>query len=235
MTPSARASLARHTLAGIELAPRIVTAEQYERDARLPVFVTDDTVAILADGITVTRTDATGRARTWVLPGLGIAPWLQRTMGLRIREALGVRKADFKTRSDGTRYLHLCWQASRNGRELEPLKHRKAGDFRDVPVPDLIWDMIQPLPDGPLCPGPHGTPYLPYGTASSRFGRHPGPPRRSAACTPTACATSSPAKHSTPTPANSPTSPRSSATTASRPRCGSTSTPAPTPNSASAR
>ena len=161
--------LARHTLSGIELAPRIVTAEQYERDARLPVFVTDATVAALASGITVTRTDTAGRARTWVLPGLGIAPWLQRTMGLRIREALGVRKADFKTRSDGTRYLHLCWQASRTGRELEPLKHRKAGDYRDVPVPDLVWDMITGLPEGPLCPGPHGTPYLPYGTASSRF------------------------------------------------------------------
>ena len=91
--------LARHTLTGIELAPRIVTAEQYERDARLPVFVTDDDGrGSLADGITVTRTDTTGRARTWVLPGLGIAPWLQRTMGLRIREALGVRKADFRTR-----------------------------------------------------------------------------------------------------------------------------------------
>jgi integrase len=92
-------------------------------------------------------------------------------MGLRIREALGVRKADFRTRTDGTRYLHLCWQASENGRELEPLKHRKAGDFRDVPVPDLIWDMIQHLPDGPLCPGPNGTPYLPYSTAANRFAR----------------------------------------------------------------
>jgi integrase len=163
--------LARHTLSGIELAPRVVTAEQYERDARLPVFVTDATVAALATGITATRTDTAGRTRTWVLPGLGIAPWLQRTMGLRIREALGVRRADFKQRRDGTRYLHLCWQASGNGRELEPLKHRKAGDFRDVPVPDLIWDMIAQLPDGPLCPGPGGTPYLPYGTAQSRFGR----------------------------------------------------------------
>jgi integrase len=161
--------LARHTLSGIELAPRVVTAEQYERDARLPVFVTDSTVAALATGLTVTRTDTAGRARTRVLPGLGIAPWLQRTMGLRIREALGVRKADFRTRRDGTRYLHLCWQASRNGAELEPLKHRKAGDFRDVPVPDLVWDMITGLLDGPLCPGPGGTPYLPYGTASSRF------------------------------------------------------------------
>jgi hypothetical protein len=93
-----KGTLARHTLTGIELAPRIVTAEQYEREARLPVFVTDDTVRILAEGITATSTDSRGRARTHVLPGLGVAPWLQRTMGLRIREALGVRKADFRTR-----------------------------------------------------------------------------------------------------------------------------------------
>jgi integrase len=166
-----RGTLARHTLSGIELAPRVVTAEQYERESRLPVFVTDQTVALLADGVTATRTDKRGRARTYQLAGAGIAPWLQRTMGLRIREALGVRKSDFKTRADGTRYLHLCWQAAENGRELEPLKHRKAGDFRDVPVPDMIWDMVQQLPDGPLCPGPHGTPYLPYGTAAGRYGR----------------------------------------------------------------
>ncbi len=130
--------LARHTLTGIELAPRIVTAEQYEQQARLPVFVTDDTVWILSEGITATSTDTRGRARTHALPGLGIAPWLQRTMGLRIREALGVRKADFKTRSDGTRYLHLCWQASENGRELEPLKHRgRRLPRRARPGPDL--------------------------------------------------------------------------------------------------
>ena len=166
-----RGTLARHTLGGIELAPRVVTAEQYEREARLPVFVTDATVAMLADGITAQTTDKRGRTRTRVMPGLGVAPWLQRTMGLRIREALGVRKADFRTRSDGTRYLHLCWQAAENGRELEPLKHRKAGDFRDIPVPDMVWEMVAQLPDGPLCPGPNGTPYLPYGTAVNRFGR----------------------------------------------------------------
>jgi integrase len=166
-----KGTLARHTLTGIELAPRIVTAEQYEAEARLPVFVTDDIVRMLAGGITATRPDSNGKARTHFMPGLGIAPWLQRTMGLRIREALGVRKTDFRTRSDGTRYLHLCWQASRTGRELEPLKHRQAGDFRDIPVPDLVWDMVQQLPDGPLCPGPNGTPYMPYGTARNRFGR----------------------------------------------------------------
>jgi integrase len=149
----------------------IAAAEQYEQQNKGMVQVTDDTVRKLAEGITATGTDRNGRRRTRVMPGVGIAAWLQRTMGLRIREALGVRKADFRQRADGTPYLHLCWQASENGRELEPLKHRRAGDFRDIPVPGMVWDMVQELADGPLCPGPGGTPYLPYSTAANRFGR----------------------------------------------------------------
>jgi Phage integrase family len=164
-----RGTLPRHTLTGIQLGPRVVTAEQYEAEQahKRIVTLTDETVGTLAGGV---RTVTTGpQRRAWAIPGMGIAPWLQRTMGLRIREALGVRKSDFKTRADGTRYLHLCWQATLDGRELEPLKHRKAGEYRDVPVPDMIWDMVQELPDGPLCPGPNGTPYMSYNTAYSRL------------------------------------------------------------------
>jgi integrase len=163
-----RGTIPRHTLSGIQLAPRIVTAEQYEQESRLPVEMPDEAVRALADGLTV-RTWAKAGGHERVTPGLGIAPWLQRTMGLRIREALGVRKSDFRERADGTRYLHLCWQASGDGRKLEPLKHRKAGDFRDIPVPDMVWSMMDALPDGPLCPGPGGAPYLPYPTAAKRF------------------------------------------------------------------
>ena len=163
-----RGTIPRHTLSGIDLAPRIVTAEQWEQENKGLVCLPDEAVRALADGLTV-KTWAKVGPRDRVTPGLGIAPWLQRTMGLRIREALGVRKADFKERPDGTRYLHLCWQASGNGTELEPLKHRKAGDFRDIPVPDMVWNMVQSLPDGPLCPGPKATPYLPYPTAVARF------------------------------------------------------------------
>ena len=165
-----RGVLPRHMLTAIELAPRIVTAEQYEQEHRGLVLLSDDTVRMLADGLTVKAGTRRG-PRTRVIPGLGIAPWLQRTMGLRIREALGVRKSDFKERTDGTRYLHLCWQASENGQELEPLKHREAGQFRDVPVPDMVWNVVAGMPDGPLCPGPNATPYMPYSTASNRFGR----------------------------------------------------------------
>jgi hypothetical protein len=160
--------ITRHALSGIGLGPRIVTAEQYESEHRGFVSVADETVRMLATGIVAERTDKAGRTRAWFLPGLGIAPWLQRTAGLRIREALAVRKADFKVRAGETRYLHLCWQASGDGRTLEPLKHRQAGEFRDVPVPDMIWDMVQTMPDGPLCPG-RATAYLPYPAAQRRF------------------------------------------------------------------
>jgi Phage integrase family len=101
-----KGTIPRHTLSGIQLAPRIVTAEQYEQQSKGMVSVPDDIVAMLAGGLTV-KTDT---------------------------------------------------------------KHRKAGDFRDIPVPDMVWDMMAELPDGPLCPGP-STPYLPYSTARNRFGR----------------------------------------------------------------
>jgi integrase len=166
-----KGTVPRHRLSGIELAPRIVTAEQYEARSKGIVRLPDEAVRALAGGITAVVPDRDGRGRMRVMAGIGIAAWLQRTMGLRIREALGVRRSDFMTRADGTRYLHLCWQASRDGRRLEPLKHRKAGQYRDVPVPDMVWDMVQELPGGPLCPGPNGTPYMPYPTAAGRFAK----------------------------------------------------------------
>ena len=142
-----KGTIARHTLTGIELAPRIVTAEQYEREARLPVFVTGETASMLAEGITVTRTDRNGRPRTHVMPGVGFAPWLQRTMGLRIREALGVRKADFRTRADGTRYLPYGTAANRFGRMLaylgvsgvhtHSLRHQCASEALDASPREL--------------------------------------------------------------------------------------------------
>jgi hypothetical protein len=71
--------------------PRILTAVQYEQQNKGMVAVSDGTVRILAEGITAASTDRRGRPRTRVLPGLGIAPWLQRTMGLRIRKALAAQ------------------------------------------------------------------------------------------------------------------------------------------------
>ncbi len=53
-----------------------------------------------------------------------------RGCGLRIEEALAVCKEDFI--EDGT-VLRVGWQASGDGTKQDPFKHRKAGDYRDVP------------------------------------------------------------------------------------------------------
>jgi hypothetical protein len=172
MDAAARAEkIGRHKLTGIRLTEGTRPAapgddEDDDDEAGGFVFITDAQVRQLAEGITVTG-QGTGRKRT--LQGVGIAAWLQRTIGLRIREALGAEKADFRTRKNGERYLRLRSQASRDGRTRAPLKHRKEGEGRNVPVPDYVWNMVQLLPDGPLCPGPRGTRYMQYNTARERF------------------------------------------------------------------
>ena len=89
-----------------------------------------------------------------------------RGCGLRIEEALGVEKSDF---IEGGAILRLTWQASRDGLNRVPLKHRKQGEYRDVPVPSWLWDMVKDLPDGPLMPGPNGRRFHTYQNARQRF------------------------------------------------------------------
>jgi integrase len=101
------------------------------------------------------------------LNGYGLAVWLMRGCGLRIREALGVRREDFR---DGGMSLHLVAQASLDGTKREPLKARKSGDFRDVPVPAYVWAKVRDLPTGPVVSG-HGTPYATYNSVSKAFSR----------------------------------------------------------------
>jgi hypothetical protein len=52
-----------------------------------------------------------------------------------------------------------------------PLKHRKQGDYRDVPVPTWLWEMVKDLPNGPLSPGHDGRLFEPYVTVRRRFAR----------------------------------------------------------------
>jgi integrase len=96
----------------------------------------------------------------------GICVWLMRGCGLRIEEALAVKKADF--RDNGT-ILRVACQATRDGSETAPLKKRKAGEYRDVPVPTWLWDMVRDLPDGPLTPGNGERAFQLYGTVYERF------------------------------------------------------------------
>ena len=78
------------------------------------------------------------------LNGMGLTIWLMRGCGLRIGEALAVKKECF--RDDG-RTLRVTEQVNQAGK-LQPLKQRKAGEFRDVPVPGYLREMVQGLPDG---------------------------------------------------------------------------------------
>lgn len=161
--------IGRHKLAGINLTESATAApapgDDEDDESSGFTFITDAQVAMLADGITVQD----GHVRKHTLKGVGIAAWLQRTMGLRIREALGAEKADFRTRKNGERYLRLRAQASRDGRGRAPLKHRREGEGRNVPVPDYVWEMVAAMPDGPLCAGPRGSRYMAYNTAWGRF------------------------------------------------------------------
>lgn len=78
------------------------------------------------------------------LNGQGLTIWLMRGCGLRIGEALAVKKSDFR---DNGQTLRICEQVDQAG-ELVPLKQRKQGEFRDIPVPSYLRGMVSDLPDG---------------------------------------------------------------------------------------
>jgi Phage integrase family len=146
--------LARHNLADIALAdhgPKNLRSDF--------VFPSYEQVKFVADG---GFNPETKRA----IGGAGLCVWLMRGCGLRIEEALAVSKEDF---IEGGTVLRVMWQASGNGRDREPLKHRKRGEYRDVPVPSWLWTMVKDLPDGPLMPGLGGKPFQRYGTIYFRF------------------------------------------------------------------
>ena len=76
------------------------------------------------------------------LGDLGLLVWTGRLAGLRIGESLGLNIADFT--EDGT-VLRLSRQRMSNG-TLGPLKSRKAGEFRDIPVPAALWAKVSEAP-----------------------------------------------------------------------------------------
>ena len=144
--------LSRHRLDGIELA-------DYGRYSRKGfVFPSYEQVRFVADG-------GMNPEPRRAVRGAGLCVWLMRGCGLRIEEALAVSKEDFI--EDGS-VLRVAWQASGDGTRREPLKHRKAGEYRDVPVPSWLWEMVRDMRDGPLIPG-NGRLFQRYGTVYFRF------------------------------------------------------------------
>jgi integrase len=76
----------------------------------------------------------------------GLLVWLMRGCGLRIGEALAVKAESF---NGGT--LRITEQLLPNGTH-GPLKHRKAGDYRDVPVPQYVSQILPADATGYLFP-----------------------------------------------------------------------------------
>lgn len=96
------------------------------------------------------------------LKELGLTIWLMRGCGIRIQEALALQKSCF---INNGQTLRVHEQAKRDGSGTIPLKHRKLGNYRDIPVPGYLWAMICNLPDGYIFNG------VTYYTYAARFRR----------------------------------------------------------------
>lgn len=156
----------RHRLGDIRLARQEVTEEEHNASRVAYRYLAGAEVRTLAEGGTFGPLPGSRRARR--LSGVGIAVWLQFHLGLRIGEALGARREEFVTREDGSHWLELRWQAADDGTMRVPLKYKDPGQGRDIPVPDVLWDMVRDLPEGPLCPGPSST-YAKYYTVRDQY------------------------------------------------------------------
>jgi integrase len=72
-------------------------------------------------------------------PELALTVWLMAGTGLRISECLAVRLDGFR---DGGKVLRVREQVARQG-GYGPLKDRRPGEFRDVPVPAWLWAEVK--------------------------------------------------------------------------------------------
>jgi integrase len=72
-----------------------------------------------------------------VMRGLPLSNWLMRGCGLRVSEALAVR--DTSLSGD---VLRVSEQVAREGRSTVPLKHRKPGEYRQIPCPGYVQDAV---------------------------------------------------------------------------------------------
>lgn len=99
---------------------------------------------------------------------LALAVLIMHGTGLRIEEAMAVKITAFR---ESGRTLRVSEQVVRNGKATAALKHRRAGEFRDVPVPAWLWKKVEEStarPDGYLFAGRSAS-FPAYGTALGRF------------------------------------------------------------------
>ena len=99
---------------------------------------------------------------------IGIVAWLMFGCGLRIEEALGVNVSGFREQGS---VLRIHEQARPDGKGTMPLKHRKPGEYRDMPVPAWLWAKVrgcEPTDDGYLARGNRNQ-FPGYSVALGRF------------------------------------------------------------------
>jgi len=112
-----------------------------------------------------------GAIATAMPNGLGLAVWLMHGCGLRIEEALAVSISGFR---DNGQTLRIREQADASGKFTKPLKHRKEGEFRDMPVPAWLWQKVsahETQPGGYLFKGRHSS-FPGYNPTRASFMRH---------------------------------------------------------------
>jgi integrase len=110
--------IAKHRLGGLSV----------RKDAQEPAVIIPATkaeLAKLADGLR---------------PELHLLVWLMLGCGLRISEALAVSLSNFRV--NGRVVLRVIEQVGLDGKTA-PLKARRRGEYRDVPVPGWLWTMVQ--------------------------------------------------------------------------------------------
>ena len=166
-----RGTIPRHTLSGIELASRIVTAEQYEQQNKGMVCVDDDTVRMLADGIAATGQDKQRPQPHARHARPGHRPMASAHDGTADQGSPGSPQGRFQ---GARRRNPLPASVLAGQRERPGARALEAPQGRRVPRRSRSRHGVGHgcgLPDGPLCPGPSGTPYMPYSTARNRFGR----------------------------------------------------------------
>jgi integrase len=111
------ARLPRHRLDGIRL-----TSNSRAPDRSDFIFPSRSQIEALAAGLR---------------PDVQLTIWLMRGCGLRVSEALAVRKDCFR---EGT--LRIFEQVQPDGRGTAPLKHRRPGESREMPAPTYLLEAV---------------------------------------------------------------------------------------------
>ena len=125
-------------------AAHLVISAVFSEAVRDKKLAESPCVAIELPGVVIEKdfilpTHAQTQALAAGLPGdWGSTIWLMHGCGLRIGEALAV---NVRCRiAEGT-ILRVCEQVDQQAR-LRPLKFRKKGDYRDIPLPQYVSDAI---------------------------------------------------------------------------------------------